>query len=97
MSTIEKKMYRMKAQTETITITMFPKVATTHEESENEAKKHLPFETKPFVVEEICSEEEWKEGQPNFCPRCGSRTSFDDNGFYECSDCEAQGHVSVEI
>jgi len=93
----QKKMYRILAQSEKLTVTMFPKVATTIAESEETANEHIKLPTKPYVLQEICTEEEWNEGYPKFCPRCGSKAYFDSEGFYDCDDCEVHGCVTVEF
>jgi hypothetical protein len=72
-------LYRILAQTETISIEAKTSRAVTEKEAIEDAKKHvLHPETvaaggyRPFVVLPMGTEHQWKYGHINFCPRCGA-------------------------
>jgi hypothetical protein len=103
----EKKMiYKIKAQTKEndhgITVTAQTKLGVTHEEAINIAKKDILLEPMAerytnFIVEEIATEDGWKCGHVNFCPRCGCRLEDIDDNYYrgECFDCHAEIDVHI--
>ncbi|MFB5761046.1 hypothetical protein [Paenibacillus medicaginis] len=94
MST-EKKMYRVLAQSNGITVTLSMNKPDTWDQAESDAKKYIPPETKPYVIQEICDEDDWYAGTLNFCPRCGSKANYDNNGEFECNDCESSGEAYI--
>ncbi len=107
MKTEEKLIYRLKAQTNPnneLSITATTKEVT-HDEAVAIAKggnifvNDQPGRYAPFIVEPICTEEEWKEGKVNFCPRCGNRMEHVDGEAYygDCFDCNATIQVSIEV
>jgi DNA-directed RNA polymerase subunit RPC12/RpoP len=51
----------------------------------------------PFVVLPICSEEDWKAGYINFCPRCGRRVEHLESSSttFDCHECNATSEVYI--
>lgn len=91
----EKFLYRIKAQTKDngITITSETRKNVTHEEAISSALKDIllsrPLEDhySNFIVEPICTEEEWQEGTVSFCPRCGANIRDYELGQGDNTDC----------
>lgn len=101
----EKLIYRIKAQTKDngITITAQTQKEITREEAIGEATKDVfsqPMQEhySNFIVEPICTEEEWKEGIVSFCPRCGAYVrdyGMEKGGDFDCAECGAyvEAHI----
>ncbi|MGV3139428.1 hypothetical protein ACEF06_23730 [Brevibacillus agri] len=70
----------------------------TWEQAEAIAIKHVPKldETRHYVIQEICTADEWEEGAVNFCPRCGSKPFVDRFGDFDC-DCGATGNITMSL
>lgn len=102
----EKKLiYRIIAQTDKLTITGQMKNETTEAEAVSEVHKTFLHEDvvkaggyRNFVALPICTEEEWRTGNVNFCPRCGHRLEdIEDNSYCgECFECGAEIDVHIE-
>ena len=91
----EKFIYRIKAQTKDngITITAQTGVDVNHEGAISAAVKDILC-SKPlgdhyshFVVEPICTAEDWKAGVVSFCPRCGANIREYELGRGSDTDC----------
>lgn len=93
----EKKMFRVIAQTDDITVTLNMNGCHTIAQVESDARKHIPPGTRPYVIQEICNEEEWELGELNFCPRCGNKAYFDGYGRFECDGCNVVGEANIEL
>jgi hypothetical protein len=97
----EPRVYRIKAQTDIATMVGLTRKAVTFAEAEAEAQMFCSMPTKPYVIEEICSEEDWDLGSINFCPRCGHKLEApieNSAGFPEvvkCGECYATSEVSI--
>lgn len=102
----EKLIYRIKAQTKDnkITITAQTHNDALHKEAINIVEKEV-LTSKPlgehysnFIVEPICTKEEWKEGIISFCPRCGANIreyGIEKGGDFDCIECGAyiEAHI----
>jgi protein-arginine kinase activator protein McsA len=100
----EKMIYRIKAQSKghTVTITAETSKEVTQEEAIKIAKTSVLVGTNldyaPFLVEPLCTEEQWEEGHINFCPRCGKNIADMDlgtMGLFECMECGAYVDVNI--
>lgn len=106
-SSEEKKyLYRILAQTEGMTITAETKGEVTEAEAIADVKTSVLHEKvieaggyRNFVALPICTKEEWKSGNVNFCPRCGKRLEDIEDHFYsgECFECGADLDVSINV
>ena len=103
-----KSLYRVLAQTETITITAQTSVELTEAEAKETALKDVLIHPdkniyQRFVVVPLCTKEQWKGGNVNFCPRCGSRLtepdedSVDSEYYGTCFNCEAELEINVHV
>ncbi|MEJ8546602.1 hypothetical protein [Brevibacillus borstelensis] len=103
------KIYRIIAQTETLTITAQTK-ETTEDQAIADAKQHVLSPSvveaggyQPFVILPICTEEQWKGGNINFCPRCGASLldedddSINDSLSLDCLECNASLDISIHV
>ena len=103
-----KSFYRILAQTDTITIT----AQTSKELSEKEAKEAAEKEVLLHPDKEVyhrvvaiplCTKEQWKGGNVNFCPRCGERLTEPDEDdvtseyYGECYGCGAQLEINIRV
>ena len=104
--TEEKQIYRIIAQKEGITITAETLGEMTMEEATKTAiadvlggiDKAVKFQ--PFIAVPITTEERWKAGYINFCPRCGANISDYDlyeNADTDCFECDASLDIHVEV
>lgn len=102
------KLFRVLAQTNSITIT----AETSKNMTANEAKEVVWKDIlapkgnyQPFVLLPICTEKQWKYGQINFCPRCGinicERVGGDNHEGvteqleFNCPECNAYMYVHI--
>lgn len=101
MSKSDKKfIYQIKAQTKNngITITAQTGIEVNHEEAARAAVEDI-LSSKPledrysnFIVEPICTAEEWQDGIVSFCPRCGVNIrdyELGQGGNTDCMECGA--------
>lgn len=102
----EKKLHRIIAQKEGITITATTSHDMTIKEVEESAVASVlggvdeQVNFKHFIVLPITTEERWNEGAINFCPRCGSNISdfgLDNYTHSDCHDCGASFHVQIDV
>jgi len=91
----KKFIYQIKAQTKNngITITAQTGIEVNHEEAIQAAIKDI-LSSKPlgdhysnFIVEPICTAEEWADGIVSFCPRCGANIRDYGLGQGDNTDC----------
>lgn len=94
----QKLIYRIIAQTDTITITAQTSKAVTEEA----AYKDVPLVTanntvERFIVFPVATQESWDNGHINFCPRCGTRQEYiqDNYSRFECSECNAEVDCNI--
>ena len=102
----EKQIYRIIAQKGGITVT----AETSHEMTMEDATKTAIADVlggvdkainfQPYVALPITTEERWKAGYINFCPRCGANIT--DYELYEhadtdCFECDANLNISVNV
>ncbi|QIC08186.1 hypothetical protein GOP56_22870 [Brevibacillus sp. 7WMA2] len=105
-------LYRILAQTETFSVKAVTKRAVTEKEAVADAKKHILHPDtvaaggyRPFVVLPLGTEDEWKYGHINYCPRCGAyigedfatteRDMANNEQEFECSSCDATVYVNI--
>lgn len=102
----EKQIYRIIAQKQGITITAETSIEMTMEEAENTAVAEVLggvnqlINLKHFVALPITTEERWKAGHINFCPRCGKNISefgYEDTLTSDCHNCGADLVVFVHV
>ncbi|WP_103110809.1 hypothetical protein [Brevibacillus reuszeri] len=102
----KKYLYRILAQTEGMTITGETKEEVTEAEAIADVKTTFLHEKvveaggyRNFVTIPICTKEEWRLGNVNFCPRCGKRLEdVEDNYFNgECFECGADLDISINV
>ncbi|MED1301936.1 hypothetical protein P4U65_15420 [Bacillus pacificus] len=104
--TVEDKemLYRIKAQKadNSMSITATTSNDVSLEEALDIATKEVlvsPAESyRNFIVEPICTKEDWKEGVVSFCPRCGVNLKDSDigkGGIFDCYDCSTtiEAHI----
>ncbi|AQY42350.1 hypothetical protein P4V72_18385 [Bacillus thuringiensis] len=102
----ENMLYKIKAQKvdNSINITAETSNDVSLEEAINIAKEDVilsPLNTyRNFIVEPICTKEEWKEGTVSFCPRCGANIreyGIGQGGSFDCYECSTtiEAHVYV--
>ncbi|MCW9134704.1 hypothetical protein OF830_28565 [Bacillus paramycoides] len=93
----ENMIYRIKAQSKNnaITVTVETSNDVSLEKAIQIAKDEvlLSAETEysNFVVEPICSKDEWEEGVISFCPRCGKNINDQEvgqGGTFDCFGCD---------
>lgn len=102
------KLFRILAQTESMTITAETSRNMTSKEAEAAAREDVILPTgkyNPFVIIPICTEFQWKYGQINFCPRCGKNIcehvgsdyheGVTESLLFECPECEAEVFVNI--
>ena len=101
-----KSLYRIIAQTDTITITAKTGKDVSEAEAQEAAKEVLVQDMNVyhhFVALPLCTEEQWKGGNVNFCPRCGERLSEPDEDSVDseyygmCFNCEAGLGINITI
>lgn len=92
----ENMLYKIKAQKidNSINITAETSSDVSLEEAINIAKEDVllsPLNTyRNFIVEPICTKEEWEEGTVSFCPRCGANIreyGIGQGGSFDCYEC----------
>lgn len=105
MTVANKEMlYRIKAQKadNSINITATTSNDVSLEEAIDIATKDVlvsPTESyRHFIVEPICTKEDWKEGVVSFCPRCGSNLKDYDlgkGGVFDCYECNTTIEANI--
>lgn len=105
MTVAEKEMlYRIKAQKadNSISITAETSCDVSFEEAIDIATKEVlvsPAESyRHFIIEPICTKEDWREGVVSFCPRCGSHLrdyGIGKGGVFDCYECNTtiEAHI----
>ncbi len=103
-----KSIYRILAQTETVTMNATTSKELTEKEAREVGEKEvLAYHDKTiyqrFVAIPLCTKHQWEDGNVNFCPRCGERLAelnddHADNWFDgECPQCEAQLEINIHV
>ncbi|WAH35016.1 hypothetical protein [Alicyclobacillus dauci] len=105
--TDEKLIYRIMAQTDTLTVSAETSIEVTADEVAEIASKDVLLgdgvRYKNFVALPICTKEQWDGGHVNFCPRCGNRLNEYDTDSVEtqyngdCFRCNSTIDVSIEV
>lgn len=102
------KLYRIVAQTESITISAEISSDMTSDKARATANEYIMAPNgkyQPFILLPICTKFQWDNGQINFCPRCGKNICESVGGDcheavteqlkFECPECNA--NISVHI
>ena len=102
-----KSLYRIIAQTDTITITANTDKDVSEAEAQEAAKEVLVAPDMSvyhhFVALPLCTDEQWKGGNVNFCPRCGERLSEPDDDSVDseyrgmCFSCNAELEIDITV
>ncbi|MGG3871393.1 hypothetical protein [Brevibacillus laterosporus] len=104
--------YRILTQTESLNIEAKTSQAVTEKQAIKDAIKHVispeavaAGKYRPFVVLPLGTEDEWKYGHINYCPRCGAyigedfatteRDMASNEQEFECSNCDATVYVNI--
>lgn len=104
MNKEEKKMYKIIAQKEGITITAETNGDITFEEAKktaitevlNGADRAVTFQ--PYVVLPITTKERWDNHSINFCPRCGANIQdheLENSDFFDCYECDSTVEIHI--
>lgn len=101
----EKKIYKIIAQKEGITITAETHETTLEEVTETAIEEVLggvdkAVDFRPFVALPVTTKERWDAGYINYCPRCGANISEYDLGEYantDCYECNASLDINVSV
>ncbi len=102
----EKKLYRVIAQKEGITITAEMSREMTMKEAVDAATTeviggvHKIVDFQPCVAVPITTQERWDEGYINFCPRCGANISeyeLYEFAETECHECDASINIRIDL
>lgn len=99
----EKFLYKIHAQTDSISITATTDIEMTAAEAAESAVKDVLSENSKyhsFVALPITTQERWENGSINYCPRCGTNISeygLHENARTDCQECDASLDINIEI
>lgn len=100
----EKKIYRIIAQKEGITITAESKEMTMKEATETAIAEvlggvHKALNFQPFIAVPVTTQERWDAGYINFCPRCGANISeyeLEEYANTDCFECDTSLDIHIQ-
>ena len=96
-------LYRILAQTETITLSSMTNKDVSFEKAKEIGKKDVLLGKdvvtyEPCVVVPVTTQERWEERTINFCPRCGANLheyELEPSARFDCLECETSMDIDI--